>query len=236
MAIIQTNPLVSGLRGMVGGTIVFKTLRGKTIMANRPRKPSRESKAQRTNRNKFKDATYFAKSMMKNPEKKAYYWRQAKKLGLPNAYTAAIRAYMRGGEEGVRSQKPGVTLHRHRLREATATTEGYGGQGRRDGSKVQVRRTGRGPVNGARAGTRVIRKQTDTLNREYLNTVLRPLRFAWGTLRNCLTEACKVICGQRQAIVSEGQARIHSKAFCGHMFLTDLYFKLFGTYFHMISR
>lgn len=35
---------------------------------------------------------------LRDPEKKAYYQRMAKKLKLPNAYTAAITDYMRKGE------------------------------------------------------------------------------------------------------------------------------------------
>jgi len=95
MATVRTNPLVNGLSGMLGRTIVFKNLRGKTIMASCPKPSKKQSEQQKTNRTKFKRATYWAKSILKDPIKKEYYQRKAKKLKLPNAYTAAITDYMR---------------------------------------------------------------------------------------------------------------------------------------------
>jgi hypothetical protein len=95
MAISKDNILTEGLSGMIGNVIVFKTVRGKTIMANRPRKPTRQSELQRSNRSRFRNATAFAHAAMHDPQKKAYYWEKARKLKLPNAYTAAITDYMR---------------------------------------------------------------------------------------------------------------------------------------------
>ena len=80
---------------MLGKTIVFRTMRGKTIMANRPARPTKQSEQQRSNRSKFKEATTYAKTAMLDPVKKEYYQAKAKKLKLPNAYTAAITDYMR---------------------------------------------------------------------------------------------------------------------------------------------
>ena len=94
MAISKDNIITEGLSGMLG-PIVFRTLNGKVIMANRPRKPTRESELQRANRRRFRNATAFAHAAMKDPEKKEYYWAKARKLKLPNAYTAAITDYMR---------------------------------------------------------------------------------------------------------------------------------------------
>jgi hypothetical protein len=95
MATIKNNSLTAGLRGMIGDTIVFRQVRGKTIMSNRPRKPQYQSELQRVNRLRFREATAFARSAMRDPEKKEYFRRQARKLRLPNAYTAAITAYLR---------------------------------------------------------------------------------------------------------------------------------------------
>jgi hypothetical protein len=47
---------------------------------------------------KFREATLYAKGAMKDPVKKEFYWKRAKKLKLPNAYTAAITDYMRKAE------------------------------------------------------------------------------------------------------------------------------------------
>lgn len=95
MAIVRSNPMVEGLSGMLGKSIVFKTLRGKIILANRPSPPKKQSEQQRDNRMKFRAASFWAKSVLRDPVKKEYYQKKAKKLKLPNAYTAAIADYMR---------------------------------------------------------------------------------------------------------------------------------------------
>lgn len=95
MAIVTTNPLVSGLSGMLGRSLVFKNLGGKTIVASRPRPAKTESEQQRKNRSKFRLASAWAKTALLDPQKKSYYQQKAKKLKLPNAYTAAIADYMR---------------------------------------------------------------------------------------------------------------------------------------------
>lgn len=95
MAIIKDNILTEGLSGMLGDVIVFRQLGGKTIVAKKPRRPSTESAHQRENRLRFRAASAFAKYMLKDPDKKAYYVAKAYKLKLPNAYTAALTDYMR---------------------------------------------------------------------------------------------------------------------------------------------
>jgi hypothetical protein len=95
MAIIKDNILTEGLSGMIGDVIVFRQLRGKTIVANKPRRPRSESAPQRENRLRFRTASAFAKLALKDPQKKAYYVAKARKLNLPNAYTAALTDYMR---------------------------------------------------------------------------------------------------------------------------------------------
>lgn len=100
MSIVKDNIITEGLSGMLGDVVVFRQVRGRTIMANRPRKPQFQSDLQRENRHRFKVASAFAKQAMQDPEKKEYYRAKARKLGLPNAYTAALTDYMR---------KPAVT-------------------------------------------------------------------------------------------------------------------------------
>lgn len=95
MAKVNTNPLLNGLRGILGSSIVFKTWHGKTIVVSKPRPSKTQSPLQKANRNKFRDATLWAKTELKKPERKAYYHQQAEALQLPNAYTAAIKDYMR---------------------------------------------------------------------------------------------------------------------------------------------
>jgi hypothetical protein len=94
MAVVRMNDLVEGLSGRVG-KIIFRTYRGKTYASSRPRKTKKQSEQQRSNRDKFKLATMYAKQMMNDAERKAYYKNKAQELNLPNAYTAAITDYMR---------------------------------------------------------------------------------------------------------------------------------------------
>jgi hypothetical protein len=95
MARSKNNVLTKGLSGMIGKQIVFRSWNGKTFISVAPKKPKKQSAVQKENRSKFKRATIYAKNMMKDPEKKAEYKDIAKKLQLPNAYTAAITDYMR---------------------------------------------------------------------------------------------------------------------------------------------
>ncbi|MEO7988561.1 MAG: hypothetical protein ABI663_03410 [Chryseolinea sp.] len=97
MATITNNILVDGISGKFGKQLVFRTLRGKTFVSPAARKPSKkkESEAQRNTRVNFREATEWARRILRDPEKKAYYKQRAKALKLPNAYTAVITDYMR---------------------------------------------------------------------------------------------------------------------------------------------
>jgi hypothetical protein len=94
MGIVKTNPLLKGLSGR-HGNMILRTFNNKTFFSRLPSKPLKQSAHQKLNRTKFQMAADFSKEMMKNPERKAYYSKKAKKLNLPNAYTAAIADYMR---------------------------------------------------------------------------------------------------------------------------------------------
>jgi hypothetical protein len=97
MAKNSSNPLVAGLSGKIGNVIIFKTVRGKTVISAFPRKPdkSTETKAQKETRTKFKTAAAWASAAMKDPKQKKYFDQLAKKRKLPNAYTAALQHYLR---------------------------------------------------------------------------------------------------------------------------------------------
>lgn len=97
MAVVTNNIFTQGLTGTIGGDMVFRTLRGKTVVSMRPPEEGvREaSEQQRATRLNFKRATVYAKAAMLDPQRKSYYQRRARKLKLPNAYTAAITDYMR---------------------------------------------------------------------------------------------------------------------------------------------
>jgi len=98
MAIVKNNPIINGISGKLGDSIVFKQVRGKTIMCNRPPKPLTQSEPQKETRNRFRKASEWAKNILLDAEQKAYYQKKARKLKLPNAYTAAIADYMRSAK------------------------------------------------------------------------------------------------------------------------------------------
>jgi hypothetical protein len=98
MAQSKNNPLTKGLSGMIGNSVVFRTVNGKTIISNRPSKPKFQSALQKENRTKFSRAVAFSKRMMSDPIAKEKYGSIAKQEGLPNAYTAAVTEYMRKPE------------------------------------------------------------------------------------------------------------------------------------------
>jgi|GEM_PF-3822787 hypothetical protein len=97
MAIVANNDLTRGLRGRVGKWLVFRMVRGKTIASHAPKKPDprKQSAAQRLTRSTFRDASAWAVRILMDPVKKQYYADIAKAQALPNAYTAAVREYMR---------------------------------------------------------------------------------------------------------------------------------------------
>jgi hypothetical protein len=105
---VSNNPLLKNARGTLGRTVYCRQRYGKTEMCNMPRKPdrSKETEAQRTTRYTFKEAAHYAKAILKDAERNAYYQRKAKKLNLRNAYTAALTDYMRKGKiESVNRRK-----------------------------------------------------------------------------------------------------------------------------------
>ena len=97
MAIVANNDLTRGLRGRIGKWLVFRVVRGKTIASHAPGKPDprKQSAAQRQTRSTFREASAWAVRILLDPAKKQYYSDMAKAQALPNAYTAAVREYMR---------------------------------------------------------------------------------------------------------------------------------------------
>ena len=98
--VIANNALWKGVRGSLDG-LVFQSVGDKVIVRTKSEQKKvpfeKQSRRQRQTRLNFKDATVYAKSVTRwNPEKKAYYARKAKILGVRSAYSAAISDYMRG--------------------------------------------------------------------------------------------------------------------------------------------
>jgi hypothetical protein len=101
MAKVANSMLTSGLRGTIAQYFVFRIIRGKTYLSFKARTPDRalETEAQRKTRSTFRAATQWAHAVLRDPEQKLYYGQRARALKLPNAYTAAVRDYMRKVKE-----------------------------------------------------------------------------------------------------------------------------------------
>jgi hypothetical protein len=97
--VIENNALLKGARGSLGG-VVFQPWGDKVIVRSKPAKRKvpvwKQSQLQQLTRMNFKDATVYAKAVTRDREKKAYYARKAKAIGVRSAYSAAISDYMRG--------------------------------------------------------------------------------------------------------------------------------------------
>lgn len=97
--VIANNALWKGARGSLGG-LVFQPWGDKVIVRSESRRRKvpveKQSRRQQLTRMNFKDATVYARTVTRDPEKKAYYARKAKVIGVRSAYSAAISDYMRG--------------------------------------------------------------------------------------------------------------------------------------------
>ena len=138
MATIGTNALVRGFSGLFGNALVFKTVRGRTFVSAPASKPDKrkESAAQQNTRSTFRNAAFWAQTILEDPEKKAYYQQRAKELKVPNAYTAAITDYMRKPKVATRQQGDTVMHAVHKagfsIRDVQVTTT--------DGSTPEVKK------------------------------------------------------------------------------------------------
>jgi|GEM_PF-4589923 hypothetical protein len=123
MAIVANNDLTRGLRGRIGRWLIFREVRGKTIASHAPRKPDprKQSAAQRLTRSTFREASAWAVRILLDPVKKQYYADVAKAEALPNAYTAAVREYMR--EVAARGMKEQETFSVSAQREANISEQ-----------------------------------------------------------------------------------------------------------------
>jgi hypothetical protein len=97
--VIANNALWKGARGSLGG-LVFQPWGDKVIVRSEPRRRKvpdwKQSRRQQLTRINFKDATVYAKAVTRDPERKTYYAKKAKAIGVRSAYSAAISDYMRG--------------------------------------------------------------------------------------------------------------------------------------------
>jgi hypothetical protein len=95
MSKIKNNPLLKGVSGMMGDTMVYRDVRGKVIMANRPRKSKKvPSASQQEQRDRFLDAAEYAKAVEAHPASAAEYQDYVGDA-YSSIYAAATADYLR---------------------------------------------------------------------------------------------------------------------------------------------
>ncbi len=93
MAIIQSNILLTQISGMLGKQVVFRRCGDKIVMANRPfRKKKHAVGGQAVGTSNFQIAVAKARTLLRDPVKKAEYQAKAKKG--QTAYHAMISEFM----------------------------------------------------------------------------------------------------------------------------------------------
>lgn len=92
MAKVKNNIVIEGLSGSLGNRIVFSQRAGKTVVSVKPQPSAPKSEAQLRQMQTFKEATFYAKKVIKDPVTKAAYAQRAKPG--QSAYSVAISDYM----------------------------------------------------------------------------------------------------------------------------------------------
>jgi hypothetical protein len=96
MATVAPGSFLAGLQGGLGKQFILRIVNGKTIISVYPAKQKKRkiSEEQKLTRDKFRDASYWAKGVMRDPKLSIKYDKIAKRKALPNGYTAAVQEYM----------------------------------------------------------------------------------------------------------------------------------------------
>ena len=91
--------LTVGLRGTIGGTLVFRRLNGETVVAAAPAPSSKQaSESQVLHRERFRLASHYAKRALNDADLRVEYELVARLKKLPSARAAAIADYFRSPE------------------------------------------------------------------------------------------------------------------------------------------
>ena len=93
MSKINNNPLMKGVSGMLGNTVVIREVRGQMQLANRPKKRTRISEDQAAVQAKFQEAAQYATRQIKQEASNSMY-----EAGINNkkhsAYLVAVSDYL----------------------------------------------------------------------------------------------------------------------------------------------
>jgi hypothetical protein len=96
MAKVLLNSLFNGVSGKMGDVVFKQTSTGKTIIALAPAKSNRKpSEAQKAQRERFIQATAYAKAALADPTARLHYEAEAARLLKP-AYSLAVADYFKG--------------------------------------------------------------------------------------------------------------------------------------------
>jgi hypothetical protein len=95
MGNVQENLLTKGFSGKIGDEIVFRQVGNRTLFAKRPRKRSSLTPNQVTHQARFRDAVFFAKTMLLDPVLKEEYQSLARQFNLRSAYNAAVTDFLK---------------------------------------------------------------------------------------------------------------------------------------------
>jgi hypothetical protein len=92
MAIVLKNLATKGLSGMLGDTLVFRNIGGRTIVASAPTTTSNHepTEGQKAHQKLFQKAVLYAKSQMGDPATKAAYEAKAQGSEKLSAYNIAV--------------------------------------------------------------------------------------------------------------------------------------------------
>lgn len=93
MSISENNPLLSNQKGMIGGMLVIRRVKGNTVISLRPRKRAEPTPHQLETKKRFLQAVAYSRRQMQVPGIKALYT-TAVRGKIPNAYTAALRDFL----------------------------------------------------------------------------------------------------------------------------------------------
>lgn len=93
MAEVKNNIITQGVSGMLGDQIVFRQIKGKTIISVKPKQPEKYSEKQLEAKRKFQSAVIYGKSATADPIKKAEY-ETGKGEKFSSAYLVAVADYL----------------------------------------------------------------------------------------------------------------------------------------------
>jgi hypothetical protein len=95
MGKIKLNALLESASGKVGSNLVLRKRGKRTILATKAERTGEVSEKQKLVRERFRSASRYAKTALKNPEMKAAYEDLAKDQEFMSAFTVAMKDYLR---------------------------------------------------------------------------------------------------------------------------------------------